>query len=395
MAWYAHIVETLFRSRGDTPGYSIHSGSIALYVHVPFCGKRCPYCAFYKLIWNPEDEARYVEAVVREMSIYAQNFGRLPLRSIFWGGGTPSALTLDAISTIAEGIRAHFDVPNGIEWTVEANPETLTDHRLVRFSSHGINRVSVGIQSTKAAELVVLGREHTQSAMDHLLDRIRAAGIDNINLDFIYGVPGQTLEGLLQSIEWAMAQRPTHISTYALSIEPGTVYAKTGIKTADEDLQIAMYRGIRRRVLQAGFRQYEVSAFGLPGFESRHNLAYWHYSPYIGLGPSASSYFNGAAYQQVSSLDRYVQDPTPPVLKGASPLDLETLATHFLIANLRRSEGVTYASIKRNLRQSRWSPEDQRVQEFKRAGLLRNRNDRLQLTRRGVELMNTVLEGLI
>ena len=395
MAWCAVSVETLFRSRGKFPRYSVHSASVALYVHIPFCGKRCPYCAFYKLIWNPEDERRYVDAVIEEMAIYARSFGGIPLSSVFWGGGTPSALSLDAISAIADGIRTHFTVPDGIEWTVEANPETLTDDRLGRFSAHGINRVSVGIQSTLASELVTLGREHTQLSMDRLLDRIRSVGIDNINVDFIYGVPGQTLLGLLESIEWALHQRPTHISTYALSIEPGTIYAKTGVKAADEDLQLQMYRGIRRRVLQAGFRQYEVSAFGLPGYESRHNLSYWHYSPYIGLGPSASSYFKGVAYHQVSSLERYVLDPTPPVLKGAVALDTEGLGAHFLIANLRRSEGVTYSTIERELGAARWMPMDPAVKEFKRMGLLRNRDDRLQLTRRGVELMNTVLEGLI
>ena len=395
MAWCAVSVETLFRSRGKFPRYSVHSASVALYVHIPFCGKRCPYCAFYKLIWNPEDERRYVDAVIEEMAIYARSFGGIPLSSVFWGGGTPSALSLDAISAIADGIRTHFTVPDGIEWTVEANPETLTDDRLGRFSAHGINRVSVGIQSTLASELVTLGREHTQLSMDRLLDRIRSVGIDNINVDFIYGVPGQTLLGLLESIEWALHQRPTHISTYALSIEPGTIYAKTGVKAADEDLQLQMYRGIRRRVLQAGFRQYEVSAFGLPGYESRHNLSYWHYSPYIGLGPSASSYFKGVAYQQVSSLERYVLDPTPPVLKGAVALDTAGLGAHFLIANLRRSEGVTYSTIERELGAARWMPMDPAVKEFKRMGLLRNRDDRLQLTRRGVELMNTVLEGLI
>jgi len=347
------------------------------------------------LIWSPDEELRYVDAVVREMTIYHHRFGMIPLRSIFWGGGTPSVLTESAISAIAEAIHRYFKVPPGIEWTIEANPETLTAMRLARFVDAGVNRVSVGIQSARPSELALLGRAHTYSSMVPCLDLIRDAGIDNINLDLIYGLPGQTLDAVSESIEWVLSQGPTHLSTYALSIEPGTVYAKTGVSPVDDLLQLRMYREIRRRARLDGFRQYEVSAFGRPGYESVHNLTYWHYAPYIGLGPSASSFFNGMAYQQVSSLDRYVADPTPPVIRVPLALDSDTLATHFLIANLRRSEGLTYSKIRRELGRDHWGASAVSVVEMKRLGLLRRRNDRLQLTRRGVELMNSVLEGLL
>lgn len=368
---------------------------LALYVHIPFCAKRCPYCAFYKLIWSDQDERRFVEALIREMNEYSVAYGRLRVRSVFWGGGTPSTLSGWAITDIADAIRLYFDLDPDVEWTIEANPESLTTERIRLFAAAGVNRVSIGIQSFLTKELAILGRSQTQSSMHGLLDRIRQEGVSNINLDFMYGLPGQQFENLMESIEMALSESPTHISTYALSIEPGTIYAKTGVSTADEGLQLKMYRGIRQRLLTHGFRQYEVSAFAKKGKESQHNLAYWRYTPYIGLGPSASSFFQGIAYQQVSSLDRYCVDPRPPVLKGIPPLDEDTLASHFLIANLRRVEGVTNLQIRDGLGRARWGPDDPRVMAFKRDRLLRNRPDRLQLTRRGVELMNVVLEGLI
>lgn len=286
-----------------------------------------------------------MDAVDRELYAYFEKYGRLSVHSVFWGGGTPSTLSDNAIDTLSTSIRRYCRLSSDLEWTIEANPESLTAHRLSVFAAAGVNRVSVGIQSFLSAELALLGRTHTAQGIPGVLDRIRCAGIGNINMDFIYGLPGQTIRDLDQSLRIALDLGSTHLSAYALSIEPGTVYAKTGVVTANDDIQLRMYREIRRQLLAAGYQQYEVSAFAKPGYRSRHNMTYWRYSPYIGLGPSAASYFDGMAYQQVSSLDRYCQAPVPPAIRNRVEMSPEDLSAHFLIANLRRSEGVTYRHI--------------------------------------------------
>ena len=368
---------------------------VALYVHIPFCSKRCPYCAFYKLIWSADEECRFIDAAIVEMQMYAQAFGRVPLRSVFWGGGTPSILTPAGIARLWEAIEINFDVRQGIEKTIEANPESLTDDRLAVFCQYGVNRISVGVQSFRETELVQLGREHTFLSIEGRIARIREHGIHNLNLDFIYGLKGQTVADIEFSISKAIAIDPTHISTYALSIEPGTVYYKTGVTSADDDTQLVFYQLIRKRLRQAGYSHYEVSAFCKPGYQSQHNLAYWNYSPYIGIGPSAASFFEGMAYQQVSSLDRYVADPTPAVIKRPESLSAPIYLQNYLIANLRRLDGLSYHQARVDL--GLWLPERfaDVISRFQAQGLLRRRADRLQLTVRGVELMNTVLEAFM
>ena len=330
-----------------------------------------------------------------EARMYYERFGSIPLRSVFFGGGTPTTLTLNGTRRLVALIRRWFHVEPCIEWTIEANPESLTPERLAVYSELGINRLSLGIQSIEPVELDMLGRNHTQHAIPSLKQRVTSAGFSSVNLDFMFGMRDQTIEALNRSIDWAIEWNPSHISTYALSIEPGTVYAKTGMSTVNDDVQVDMMRLIQKRLMAAGFWHYETSAFCKPGFESQHNLAYWHYSPYIGLGPSAASFFDMMAYKQVSSLDRYCDNPTPPVMSHHTPIDGATLKEHYLIANLRRMSGVTFSEIMDNLGYNPWSNDDPNIQKLRANAYLSSDLDRLQLTPRGLEIMTLILEELL
>ncbi len=311
------------------------------------------------------------------------------------GGGTPSVLAPDEAAVLWDAVHTYFDLSAVEEVTMEANPERLDADRLAVFCQWGGNRVSLGVQSFNRAELLTLGRDHTFDAIFGAIDLIKSAGILNFNLDLIYGLNGQSIDDLDVSLGHVIAANPTHISTYALSIEPGTIYAKTNVAPASDDDQIALYHHIRKRLKGAGYDHYEVSAFAKPGCQSVHNLAYWRYSPYIGLGPSAASFFDGMAYKQVSSLDRYVVDPTPPVISAPAPLSSDVYFQNYMIANLRRLSGVFVSDIFQDTGVDIATLRADSIRRFQSMGLLVNRRDALQLTDSGLDLMNSILEELI
>lgn len=368
---------------------------VALYIHVPFCSKRCPYCAFYKLIGSPADIALFLDGIAAEMASYHGAYGKIPVRSVFLGGGTPSLLSPEEATRLWQLVHQYFDLAHLEEATMEANPESLDAARLGVFREWGGNRVSLGVQSFKKSELSVLGRDHTFGSIQQAIDAIRSSGISNFNLDLIYGLSGQSTSDLNESLDHVLAAEPTHISTYALSIEPGTVFAKTKVPTASDDDQIGFYHHIRDRLKAAGYGHYEVSAFSKPGFQSVHNLAYWRYAPYIGLGPSAASFFDGMAYKQVSSLDRYVNNPIPPVIADRVPLSSDVLYQNYMVANLRRLDGVRYTDILRDtgvdVRTTYAGP----IHRFTTMGLLVDREDALQLSGTGIDVMNAILEEFV
>ncbi|NBV41508.1 radical SAM family heme chaperone HemW [bacterium] len=368
----------------------------ALYVHIPFCSRRCPYCAFYTIVPETGDESRFVEAVVTELTMYHDAYGRLELASVFWGGGTPSLLSPDSIDRIWSAIEICFHVKPTIEKTMEMNPESVTPGRLRVMSDHHVNRVSLGVQSFNKSELNVLGRLHTLSHVPQAVEWVKDAGIRNFNLDFIYALPGQSVNAVDASLEEALELAPTHVSTYALSIEPGTPFQKAGVRSADERVELGQYNRIRRRLSRQGFEHYEVSAFARPGFRSAHNLAYWHYRPYIGVGPSASSYFEAQVYRQVSSLERYIQSPIPPILSGKGELlSSSELWANYLVANLRRLDGVLYSEIKRDTGVDAWEKYKQVIMNLTNGGFLRRRADRIQVTVKGLHVLNSVIEAFL
>lgn len=260
-----------------------------IYIHVPFCASRCIYCDFYSTTLRGKG-AQYVEALAKEMKERREYLGQEAIRTIYLGGGTPSQLGDALIRNILNELQLHFDLTNVTEITMEANPDDIHEGQ----DWGRVNRVSMGVQSMVDNELRLLNRRHDAAQVRQAVATLRQGGIGNISLDLIYGLPTQTLESWEYSIDELLKLRPEHISAYNLSIEEGThlsrLVERGELRPADDELCLEMAAMLRQKLHMAGYEQYEISNYSLPGYHSRHNSAYWDQTPYLGLGPGAHSY---------------------------------------------------------------------------------------------------------
>ena len=261
---------------------------LAVYVHLPWCVRKCPYCDFNSHAAPrtlPEDA--YVEALLGDLRADLDLAAGRRAESIFIGGGTPSLFSPEAIGRLLAGIRAELPLAAGAEVTLEANPGTIERGRFEGYASAGVNRVSLGAQSFGAPQLEALGRIHSPGDIEAAVADLRLAGIANFNLDLMYGLPGQDLAGALGDVERALALEPAHLSHYQLTLEPGTAFFRRPPPLPDDDLALDMQLACQARIAAAGLSQYEVSAYARPGRRCRHNLAYWRFEDYLGLGAGA------------------------------------------------------------------------------------------------------------
>jgi oxygen-independent coproporphyrinogen-3 oxidase len=264
---------------------------LALYVHLPWCVRKCPYCDFNSHVHKgalPEDA--YVDALLADLdhdvATHLRGDSRM-VETVFLGGGTPSLFRPESLARLFDGLRSRIEFAPGAEITMEANPGTVEHGRFDGYRDAGINRVSLGAQSFGAAQLAALGRIHAADDTTRAVGELRAGGLPNFNLDLMYALPAQDHAGALHDVERALALAPTHLSHYQLTLEPGTVYFHRPPDLPDEDVAFEMQQATARRLADAGFRQYEVSAWARPGHECRHNLNYWAYGDYLGIGAGA------------------------------------------------------------------------------------------------------------
>ena len=272
-----------------------------LYIHIPFCDKRCDYCDFVTFADRPGLVDTYLTALERELSRH----GGTPIETLFIGGGTPTALPAPQIKRLMTSIRSTFDISALGEATVEANPESATIERLAAYRDGGINRLSLGLQSADDAALKRLGRLHDFDGFLRAYERARSLGFANVNVDLMFGLPGQTIQGWSETLERVMALNPDHVSAYALKVEAGTRFHRDGVE-ADPDLEADMYLLASERLQAAGFIHYEISNFSRPGRESRHNLRYWLNQDVLGAGVSAAGYRDGVRRKNTSQLSVYL-----------------------------------------------------------------------------------------
>lgn len=278
-------------------------GPLGLYVHVPFCDARCSYCDFVTFIDRHKDIDNYLDAMAQEMGHYAG----ASLQTIFLGGGTPTVLSPSQIEKLFSSIRSSFDTSKIIEATVEANPESATVETLAAFQKAGINRISFGLQATQNKILSSINRLHDFERFERAFHDARTLGFDNINIDLIFGLPGQTMEMWMETVERVLSFHPEHISTYALKIEPGTKMAQEGL-TVEGDLQADMYLAASERFRANGFDHYEISNFSKPGRESQHNLLYWKNADTLGVGVSSTSYIGGRRFKNTNNFSTYLRE---------------------------------------------------------------------------------------
>ena len=290
---------------------------LALYVHLPWCVRKCPYCDFnsHAVPAAGLPEHMYLRALLDDLEHAAADVPGRHVVSVFFGGGTPSLFSAEAIGHVLERTRTLLPVASDVEVTLEANPGTVERGRFVDYAAAGINRVSLGAQSFDDARLQALGRIHSSDDIERAVDEVRQAGIDNLNLDLMYALPGQDLEGALHDVERALALEPTHLSHYQLTLEPETPFAKRPpANLPDDDTAWAMQQGCQDRLAAAGFEQYEVSAYARIDRRCRHNLVYWTFGDYLGIGAGA----HGKVTSADASIVRTVRVRHPAAFIAAS-----------------------------------------------------------------------------
>lgn len=319
--------------------------SLSLYIHLPWCVRKCPYCDFNSHALRAAlPEMRYVDALLRDLAADATAVTDRAVETIFIGGGTPSLFSAEAIARLLEGVRARVAVAPDAEITLEANPGTVELERFRGFRDAGVNRLSIGVQSFDDAKLKALGRIHSRAEALAAGEAARAAGFDNFNLDLMYGLPQQDNEQALADIETAIALQPAHLSAYQLTLEPNTAFHRDPPALPDEDTIDAMQRALIDRLANAGYPRYEVSAYARPGRQCRHNRNYWEFGDYLGIGAGAHAKLSGPGgvirVAKVRHPDAYLRDVgTEKVRASTRVLGAGDLACEFILNALRLQDG--------------------------------------------------------
>lgn len=370
-----------------------------LYVHLPFCETKCGYCDFYSVPLEGRATRPVVERIVRELRDRL-GAGLLQVKTIFFGGGTPTLLPLTELGELLTTVRELVDVASLEEFTVEANPATVEDAKAALLVSHGVTRVSMGAQSFFPNELAALERLHLPEDIPSSVATLRRHGVEQLNLDLIFGIPGQTLGTWGESLRRAMELGPNHIACYGLTFEPGTrltAQLRTGRVTAcDESLEADMYLAAIDTLQGAGYQQYEISNFARPGCESKHNLVYWRNEPYIGVGPSAAGCVEGRRYKNVADIAAYIRlmDEQGHAEVESEVIDGETLAMEMILMQLRLNEGLSVTAFTDRTGVEPRSAFGVALDRWVSQGCLAVSEARIALTRAGRLVANRVISDL-
>lgn len=366
---------------------------IGLYVHIPFCTKKCPYCAFYKVTGREESEGLLVEALQKEIQAIHKRQPHLIIKTLFIGGGTPSRLSPLLLERLLSTIFSTFHRHSDLESTIEMNPETVTRDKL-RAISPFINRVSLGVQSLDKSELQTLGRAHTISMIEKTVTLLHDENIKNFNLDLMFALPGSELKTLEKTLQKIVSYNPTHISAYSLTIEEGTMFAKKNIKKGDQDLDLAQFQLVRSTLQEKGFIPYEISNFAKPGFECQHNLTYWNFGNYLGIGPSAASFWENRRFQHPEDLDQYIKDPSPKIF-DSPPETQETLLEEFLISQLLLRTGLSLDETQKRFGPQPFIKREALIQKLEEEQFLKRADSRIIITEKGIPVLDEILLKLL
>ena len=367
-----------------------------IYVHIPFCARRCIYCGFFSTTRETE-AARYVNALCRELEQRHDYLQGAPVTTLYFGGGTPSRLTPDQIGQVIDCIRAVFGLGNLIELTVECNPDDITPDYIAALSESGVNRISMGVQTFNDDLLRFLGRRHTSKQAVDAVGICRQSGIQNISIDLMYGLPGQTPDIQRHDLRIATDLAVQHISSYCLSYEDDSpldnLRKHNRITPADDETCATMYDQMCAHLHSSGFEHYEISNFCRPGFHSRHNSSYWDGTPYIGIGAAAHSYDIESRSWNIADIKQYIQGmANNQRIYEEERLDCDTRYNDAITVALRTSRGLDLQAL---------SPKHrtyclENAQRYLDDGLLeRTQGNRLRLTRRGLFVSDMIMSNLI
>lgn len=365
--------------------------NFGLYIHVPFCASKCRYCDFYSFAGKQSQMDDYVKALFWHTDKFAPQFVGRQADTVYFGGGTPSLLDGERLTRMLNGLRERFAILPDAEITVECNPDSMTDDLLSMLKDAGVNRLSVGVQSAHDDELRMLGRRHTFAEAQSAIRRAQDAGFDNISLDLMYGLPGQTQAYFMQSVEALLALSPAHLSCYSLKLEPGTPMGRENPVLPDGDAQADLYLALCDRLRQAGFEHYEISNWAQPGRASRHNSRYWTLSDYLGLGPGAHSYVTGRRFAEPSSLTAFCDH-----VQVVDEEDIPDFSPHseYIMLRLRTAAGVDVQDFATRFGRD-FTPYEAHLAALQKPGLTEKTQTGWRLTEAGFLVSNLIITDVL
>ena len=369
---------------------------LELYVHIPFCVRKCQYCDFLSGPSDEETKDRYIEALLKEIRA-AEHTEDYEIVSVFIGGGTPSALKAEAIASIMRTLQEQFFFCEDAEVTIEANPGTVDLEKLTIYRNVGINRLSLGLQSTDAEELKLLGRIHSYEEFLKSYEWAREAGFSNINIDLMFAIPGQTGEAWRQHLYQVAELNPEHISAYSLIIEEGTPFAEQNLDLPDEDTEYQRYEDTAEILERYGYRQYEISNYAKQGYMCRHNAGYWQRREYLGFGLGASSLYRGMRFSNTRRMQEYLKESRNPdqIRKDVTVLSRNERIEEFMFLGLRMTEGISEKKFEENFDVRLMDVYGDILQKYEETGFMEHIETKWRLTRKGIHVSNHILADFL
>ena len=363
-----------------------------IYIHIPFCIRKCDYCDFLSGPSGPEEQADYVQALLREIQAVEEGEGR-SVSSIFLGGGTPSVLDERLLGDILREIRNRFKMEEDAEITIEVNPGTANIGKLQAYREMGINRLSIGLQSPEDRELKILGRIHNYGQFLETYQEARTVGFDNINIDLMSAIPDQTYEGWVKNLRTVAELEPEHISAYSLIVEEGTPFAARKLNLPDEDTEYNMYEATAQILKEYGFEQYEISNYARKGRECRHNVGYWTRQDYLGFGLGASSLYGKERFANTTDMKKYLENSkNPEKIREKDPsLTREDEMAEFMFLGLRMTKGISKADFQRCFGCTIESVYGEVLEKYESMELLLEKDGRIFLSREGIHVSNSIM----
>lgn len=376
---------------------------LGLYFHIPFCLSKCAYCDFFSFVpSNEEMITRYIDAVIKHMEDYRRSASGHTVDTVFIGGGTPTCVPTEELIRLIRAAKKNFNIARGAEFTIEANPATVDVQSLKKLRRAGVNRISIGLQTGNDSELKALSRIHTRRQFEDSFRAARIAGFDNINVDLMFGIPGQDMASLMRNLRYLVRLNPEHISLYDLKIEPGTPFdlhrAELSLPTEDEDAD--MYLAAVEFLNVQGYPQYEISNFARYGYHCRHNMKYWTGEEYLGFGPSAHSYFQSNRFSFIRNLDAYLNAIEIPASRIRLTAQCDEISPRerlgeYVMLHMRLASGVCLSEFRRKFGQEFDLLYGPKMKKYYDAGFAVHRADSVSLTPAGMFVSNYILSDIL
>lgn len=375
---------------------------LGLYIHIPFCKQKCYYCDFCSYPDKLSLQNQYINSIMKEIE-GIENKDNYMIKTIYIGGGTPSIINPYLIEKLLNKIKGEFCVLDESEITIEVNPGTITEEKLNIYRKSGINRLSIGLQSTNDNLLKEIGRIHNYKDFENTFELARMTGFSNINVDLMIGLPNQCLDDVIKSLEKLIAKSPEHISVYSLIVEEGTPIDKLinlgKLNLPDEDLERSMYKFVKEILEQNGYNQYEISNFAKKSYESKHNMDCWNQNEYIGLGAAAHSYLNSTRYSNTNNIEEYIKN----IEMGNYQKNItihenqtkEDMMREYMIIGLRKIEGISIKKFKKKFNENPLNVFKQEINKMQDLKLLQKTEETIKLTLKGIDFANIVWEEFI